>query len=234
MKIIPVIDLKHGQVVHAKQGDRDNYQPICTQLSKKSDIFSVIDAFLSLYPFDLFYIADLDAITGIGQHDELLHKIFTHFTHITFWLDNGCQINEKRIIANNWIPVIGSESIQNNHLTDLKNNQNEFILSLDHGKFGRLGANRLFSEPIFWPSNVIIMTLNSVGSGKGPDMDKLKQFRQFQPEQCFIAAGGVRNFEDCLSLKQIGINQTLVASALHSGSLTAADITNLQTKKYPV
>jgi len=53
MKIIPVIDLKDGVVVHAKQGHREHYQPINTDLCKSSDIFQVIEhswVFMSLIP----------------------------------------------------------------------------------------------------------------------------------------------------------------------------------------
>ena len=67
MKIIPVIDLKDGVVVHAQQGIRDLYQPINTALCQSSDIYQVIEAFLGVYDFDTFYIADLNAITHQGR-----------------------------------------------------------------------------------------------------------------------------------------------------------------------
>ena len=45
LKLIPVIDLKNGAVVHAKQGIRENYQPIKSVLTTKSDIYSVLNGF---------------------------------------------------------------------------------------------------------------------------------------------------------------------------------------------
>ena len=36
MKLIPVIDLKAGEVVHARRGDRDNYRPIVSPLCRGS------------------------------------------------------------------------------------------------------------------------------------------------------------------------------------------------------
>ena len=55
MKIIPVIDLKDGVVVHAQQGMRENYQPIKTDLCPSSDIYNVINAFLAIYHFDTIF-----------------------------------------------------------------------------------------------------------------------------------------------------------------------------------
>ena len=74
MKIIPVIDLKDGVVVHAHQGMREQYQPIGSNLCQSSDIYRVIEAFLGVYDFDTIYIADLNAITHQGDHDRLIMR----------------------------------------------------------------------------------------------------------------------------------------------------------------
>ena len=52
MQIIPVIDLKDGVVVHARQGKREHYQAISTNLCQSADIYKVIEAFLGVYDFD--------------------------------------------------------------------------------------------------------------------------------------------------------------------------------------
>ena len=96
MKIIPVIDLKDGVVVHAQQGKREHYQPINTDLCQSSDIYQVIEAFLGVYDFDTIYIADLNAITDQGDHDHLITEVLTRFPHITFWIDRGYQRYDDR------------------------------------------------------------------------------------------------------------------------------------------
>ena len=53
MNIIPVLDLKAGQVVHAKHGNRQNYLPIQSALSDSSEPLTVVRALQSLYPFKL-------------------------------------------------------------------------------------------------------------------------------------------------------------------------------------
>ncbi len=234
MKIIPVIDLKHGVVVHAKQGKRDHYQPIHTDLCRSPDIFHVLDAFLGLYAFDTFYIADLNAITGQGNHDALISDVLASFPRLNFWLDQGYrQYNPRLKYSGNTLAVLGSESYSNDNLLEIKAFNNNFILSLDYSAGHALGAPRIFSNQAFWPDNIIVMTLDRVGSQAGPDLEKLNDFCGQSPAKNFIAAGGIRHKQDLIDLDALGIKQALLASALHDGNINSADIANLQTKKYP-
>lgn len=234
MKIIPVIDLKDGVAVHARQGRRDQYQPINTRLCSSSDIDSVIEAFLNLHDFSTFYIADLNAITHQGNHEQLIDELLARFPELTFWVDSGYQSHSQcRGRPGNYMPVLGSESFQDETIDEIKAFDNNFILSLDYSSSSALGARSLFSDPSLWPDHIIIMTLARVGSHQGPDLDRLTQFCRQYPDKNFIAAGGVRNKQDLADLSEIDVKQALVASALHSGHLNADDIKNLQTKKYP-
>jgi phosphoribosylformimino-5-aminoimidazole carboxamide ribotide isomerase len=234
MNIIPVIDLKDGVVVHARQGLRDQYQPINTGLCRSSDIDSVIEAFLSLHAFSTFYIADLDAITRQGSHEPLINKVLVRFPALTFWIDSGHRSGERYAgRPGNSVPVLGSESFCEETVDELKAFNNNFILSLDYSPTDALGPKSLFHRPDLWPDRIIIMTLARVGSHRGPDLDKLARFCRQYPDKHFIAAGGVRNKQDLTTLSGIGIRHALMASALHSGHLSAGDIKNLQAKKYP-
>ncbi|MDD2725570.1 MAG: HisA/HisF-related TIM barrel protein [Methylovulum sp.] len=230
MKIIPVLDLKNNQVVHARQGEREHYQPICSQLCRSADIFEVIPAFLSLADFDTFYIADLNAITQQGGHDGLLAKVLAAFPEITFWVDRGYQRTDLTPGPDNYLPVLGSESYDGPSLHELAAFQKRFVLSLDYSASGQpLGAAGLFTEADYWPENIIIMTLAQVGRGKGPDLARLAQFCSAYPDFNFnfIAAGGVRNLADLQALSNLGVRQAMVASALHSGAIGRKDLANL-------
>ncbi|MCK9396895.1 MAG: HisA/HisF-related TIM barrel protein [Methylobacter sp.] len=234
MKIIPVIDLKDGIVVHARQGNREHYQPINTALCQSSDIFQVIEAFLGVYAFDTFYIADLDAITGQSDHNSLITDVLTRFQQIIFWIDSGYQVYDAGFTyPQNCLPVLGSESYSDETISEIKAYKNNFILSLDYSNSDALGAKSLFSDHAFWPKNIIIMTLERVGSNHGPDLNKLTEFCRRYPDKNFIAAGGIRNKQDCVLLSEAGVHRALVASALHSGMLKSEDIAELQAKKYP-
>ncbi len=222
IKIIPVIDLKDGVVVHAHLGLRDQYQPINTQLCHSADLFKVISAFLTLADFDCFYIADLNAITGQGHHEALINDLLKTYPQKTFWIDSGYQTVKD--YADNHLPVLGSESYNEDQLFELKAFKKRFILSLDYGKSEALGAPSLFSDQNLWPETIIIMTLNRVGSQQGPDLETLSDFCKHYPEQHFVAAGGIRHYQDLQNLRHIGIHQALLASALHSGSIVPVDV----------
>jgi phosphoribosylformimino-5-aminoimidazole carboxamide ribotide isomerase len=226
MKLIPVIDLKNGLVVHAKQGLRDQYQPIKSVLTPNADIYSVLHSFLQLHAFDTFYIADLDAITGQGSHADLIQKVLNDFPKITFWVDAGYQ--KAQTFPHNYLPILGSECFTDENFDELADFKNRFVLSLDYGAKGEmLGAKKLFTHTELWSENVIIMTLNRVGSSSGVNVDLLVQFKHDYPQENFIAAGGVRNVQDIKQLKIIGIQQVLVASALHSGVITKVDFAKI-------
>ncbi len=230
MQIIPVIDLKDGQAVHARLGNRQQYQPIKSSLCKSSDIFDVIDAFLELYPFDTVYIADLNALSKNGNHHILLEKVLNHFSNTTFWIDAGYHQPYKLFSQINYLPVIGSESCRDSNLSDIKAINEDFILSLDFSLTQPLGPKKLFENSEFWPKRIIIMTLGLVGSNAGPALAMLQKYCNNYPGKNIIAAGGIRNSEDLLLLKEMGITHTLIASALHSGTISAANIKNIRTK----
>jgi phosphoribosylformimino-5-aminoimidazole carboxamide ribotide isomerase len=234
MKIIPVIDLKDGLVVHAKQGQRDDYHPINTALCPSARLVDVLQAFLSLAEFDTFYIADLNAITGTGNHCDQLLSIMAQFPAIKFWVDAG-RLSELKMprVPQNWLPVLGSESFNNQNLTELDALNKNFILSLDFLGLRMLGADALFTNMKQWPETIIIMTLDRVGSQQGPDLKKLAEYATKYPDKSFVAAGSVRDWVDLVALQNIGIHHALIASALHSGQITSTDMTNLSAKKCP-
>ncbi|MBU3644309.1 MAG: nickel transporter, partial [Candidatus Methylopumilus sp.] len=89
MKLIPVVDLMQGQVVHARLGERQDYQPIQSPLCDSSEPISIIQALAALYRFDTLYIADLDAIQGNSGQIALLKLIQQNFPKIEILLDAG-------------------------------------------------------------------------------------------------------------------------------------------------
>lgn len=228
MHIIPVIDLKDGVVVHAKQGQREHYASIHSALCPSSTLADVIAAYLNLHAFTTFYIADLNAIAGESVHQNLLNRLLAQYPHLTFWIDSGFQSAPKlyQQQANYW-PVLGSESYMPENYATLATFQKRYILSLDFSATAPLGAPEIFASPSLWPKQIIVMTLQRVGSTQGPDFEKLHRFSQQFPEHQFIAAGGIRNLSDINALRQIGIHTALLASALHTGTISAEALQQL-------
>lgn len=219
MQIIPVIDLKDGQVVHAVGGHRALYQPIdrVSRITQHSDLQSVIAAFDALIAFDCCYIADLNAISGNGNHQIQIEALANRRADLTIWLDDGqiwpCRPHRHA----NVLRVIGSES----QITPITPVDADCILSLDYKNAQPAGHPSWFSQSDCWPSQVVAMTLNRVGSDSGPDYAKLTQLIEAHPNQRWIAAGGVRDHSDLEQLTEIGITAALVATALHNGRLSS-------------
>lgn len=235
MNIIPVIDLKDGLAVSAIQGKRNGYQPINSPLCQSSLIEDVLQGYLSIYPFKTFYIADLNAITHIGDNQRLIDTLIQHHPALEFWVDNGKQIPDLFTSKTlKYRPIIGSEYQQiNNFQAGIESLKNT-VLSLDFfPESGYRGPLELLENATFWPQNVIIMSLEKVGTNTGPDWDRLGFFCKKQPKKNFIAAGGIRHADDLLSLKEIGVNYALIASALHSGAINADWLKKLQREKCP-
>lgn len=233
MNVIPVLDLKDGQVVHAKHGNRQAYLPIQSALTESSEAVSVVQALLSLYPFKLLYIADIDAIQGTGNHAPIVRNLQAKFPELQIWLDAGFNTPEA---LKNWHntkirPVLGSESFESieRYQQLISACRISPILSLDFKSKAFLGPQSLLKNPSLWPKDVIVMTLDQVGSEAGPDFEQLGAIQKESPSTSIYAAGGVRSASDLMALKQQNITGALVASALHNAAISGKELQKLQT-----
>jgi phosphoribosylformimino-5-aminoimidazole carboxamide ribotide isomerase len=230
MEIIPVLDLKGGMVVRARMGRRDQYRPIETPLSPTSDPVDVACGLLSIHPFKTLYIADLDAIEGTGDHRVVLMRLKAAFPQVTLWVDNGIADRGDAAV---WLDaglghlVLGSETQADVALVRDFAADHRITLSLDFRGPAFQGPPALLTEPTCWPQRVIVMTLARVGSGAGPDLERLAAIRDLASGKRVYAAGGVRDAADLGLLKRAGIAGALIASCLHDGRLRGAEIEKL-------
>lgn len=187
---------------------------------------------LELYPFRSLYIADLDAIQGIGNHVAEIEMLHRTFPHIDLWLDAGIRH------ASQWkfdeYPgikcIIGSEGLESldQYLQiTAEIPMNNLLLSLDFNAAGFMGPHTLLQHPQLWPRRVICMTLARVGSHDGPDFNKLEEMSTLAGERFVYAAGGIRHIEDLHRLKEQGASGTLLASALHDGRIDPRQLAQL-------
>jgi phosphoribosylformimino-5-aminoimidazole carboxamide ribotide isomerase len=227
MNIIPVLDLRGGAVVRAQMGRRDLYKPIVTPLSPTSDPVDVTRGLLSVHPFTTLYLADLDAIEGAGDNAKVLHRLRAAFPSLAFWVDNGVA---DVAAAKRWLDaglgdlVIGSESQRDMVLVRHLAGRDRIVLSLDFRGDAFQGPPALAGDPAAWPQRLIVMTLARVGSGAGPDLDRLRAIRDAAPGRAIFAAGGVRDGTDLAALRNAGMAGALVATSLHDGRLKSRDI----------
>jgi len=223
MEIIPVIDLMHGQVVHARLGQRHLYQPIQSSLCTSSNPIVIVDALLELYPFRRLYIADIDAIKGLGNHLDTIRKIRMQYPNLDIWLDAGLSnLKELEIWETLKVThVIGSENITavNDLIAIIQQLEGQLVLSLDFNRSGFIGCMELETNHTLWPNKIIVMDLTLVGSEKGPALQRLQNIIKMSGDCKIFAAGGVKNNEDIEQLRSLNMSGALVATALHNGNL---------------
>lgn len=235
MKLIPVIDLKAGEVVHARRGDRDNYRPIVSPLCRGSRPADVVAGLLGVYPFDTLYVADLDAIAGRGDHDSTIAALAGAHPQLDIWVDSGLSDVAG---CRGWLErhggtlVLGSEAMRDAGLLNRLRREVPFervVLSLDYRGDRFIGPPALWDEVAHWPERVICMTLARVGSGAGPDLARLAELKAHAGHRKIFAAGGVRGGEDLFELARLGVGGVLVASALHEQRIGRTEIAAVAT-----
>jgi len=216
-EIIPVIDLKGGKAVRAAGGDRACYQPLVSPLCADAEPLSAACGLLALASFAKLYIADLDAISGAGSHAAAVAVIRGAFPDVELWVDSGLA-TAGDYHARGYLGtriVLGSESLGDPALAA----QVDCILSLDFRRGQFLGDARLLADPQHWPRDVIVMTLDRVGAGAGPDFERLSGIIARAGNRRVYAAGGARHASDIEALAAMGAAGALVSTALHSGAI---------------
>jgi phosphoribosylformimino-5-aminoimidazole carboxamide ribotide isomerase len=237
VKIIPVIDVLGGRVVHAVRGRRKEYQPLKSNLCASTNPVDVAAALKAL-GFGELYVADLDSITR-GQANFSIFKNIADKTGLELMVDAGIGDlkKAKRVLESHVSRVIiGTETLPSTSLVaeavELFGSEKimvSFDLMGDRVISGfELGALkdpvallREFQE--VGVSQIIVLDLCRVGSGEGVNMPFLKKVLKKSKAKVFVG-GGVRDVKDLVELKDIGVFGVLVATALHSGKISLKEL----------
>lgn len=229
MRVIPVLDIKGGVVVHAAGGERDAYRPIQTPLAAGADPIDVARGLLAVYPFEAIYIADLDGIAGKGRNHDSICSLRAELPDLELWIDDGSATPQAIAALARMArvrPVAGSETLTS--LASLaplaEAAAGRLILSLDSKDGAALGPPGLDARADLWPDTVIAMTLARVGTNRGPDLERIGMLASRSTTASIVAAGGVRDAGDLVALATAGAVGVLVASALHAKRIEADDI----------
>ncbi len=214
LQVIPAVDLMDGRVVRARGGRRSDYQALDCALVADSRPHAVLDALLAFHSFDTLYIADLDAIDGRGDQLALVRELAEHWPGV-IWLDAGALTPPGGVR-----PVFGSEAfVDNETLQAALAMAEQPILSLDRRDRGLIGPAGLEHEPSLWPQDLILMELDRVGSGRGPELERLAALRARAPGYRFHLAGGVHGLADLEAARTAGAAGVLLASVLWDRTL---------------
>jgi len=72
-------------------------------------------------------------------------------------------------------------------------------------------------------SQVIVLDLTRVGSGEGVNVDFLKRVIAEVGVDVYVG-GGVRDINDLVELRNLGVSGALIATALHTGKISIAQL----------
>ncbi|RZL87439.1 MAG: nickel transporter [Variovorax sp.] len=228
MNLIPVIDLMQGQVVRAVRGNRQAYRPIESPLCNSSDPVTVAKILCEHCATNQLYVADLDALLGRPGQSVVLRTLLQAMPDLELWLDAGFANAraadalrlELAAAGPQVVPVFGSESLASREaLERCFDGGAEGVLSLDRRDGQHLDVAGCWDAPALWPRRVIVMTLERVGAGAGPDLETLADVRRKSPATFVVGAGGIRDQSDLQAAGDAGAGAWLVASALHDGGL---------------
>ena len=228
-------------MVRGVAGRREEYRPIVSQIAADAQPATVARALVERFGFDTVYVADLDAI----QHGRLDGRGWQDIATagLRLWLDAGIgnARSERKLVELtkqtkvDFRLIVGLETLESlDALKAIAKTWKSPIVSLDL-KAG-VPLTRIDQFRDAKPAEIaralhecgiqdlIVLDLADVGMNSGASTIDLCREIAVGYRGTLIGGGGVRGFDDLQALADAGCSAALVASALHDGRLTRADV----------
>lgn len=251
MQIIPVLDLAGGVAVHAQAGNRSRYAPLTSDLvpDGTGDPVALLRAFHSTLGVHECYVADLDAIQGGALQRTLLRQIAEFHTGFAGALLVDAGTNQpggalEVLSCGASEVVVGLETLH--AFADLATivdviGPTRLVFSLDlklgtpilHPAMEDAGGadpdalSLAVQAAAAGVTTLLLLDLGRVGTGCGVDLGLLEALRRRFPRIRLLAGGGVLTRRDLERMRDAGCDAALVASAIHTGRVTASDLAEL-------
>ena len=229
----------NGQVVQAIRGQREQYRPVQSVLVADAKPVSVARALQDETGSNEFYIADLDAISGRGTQYNIVRELANELK-AELWIDAGITDTAtalEALEAGATRVIVCSETLRNlSALGAIRStiSPEHLLFSIDivnggvlsrcsslHGQDPLVALDLLSREG--W-AYFILLTLDQVGTGDGPDWSLLRSASQRFPLSSLVAGGGVRTLDELENLAKLNISGVLLATSLHCGWITRRDL----------
>jgi phosphoribosylformimino-5-aminoimidazole carboxamide ribotide isomerase len=218
MRCILACDLKGGIVVKGVRGEREKYRPIAesSRIVRTSSPPEVIG---EIKPKET-YIADLDRITGVGDHLKII-KLLTGMTDTMADIGISSVPDFQKALGVSHKAILGTETAPLNVIGQCQGRRTVVSLDMRHGR-------TMFSDPAFdrTPLDVlkllngleldavILLDVARVGSGEGIDLELVTSAASASKHD-IIVGGGVRGLPDLELLEKCGASGAIIASAVH-------------------
>lgn len=239
--------------MHARAGARDRYAPVQNAAGWPIDpgnARTLAEIYTDVLGISQIYAADLDGILHRRPQDEMTRGLAS--LSAPLWLDAGVRSvdDARRAIALGVSRVIvGLETLPSfDLLSDIcaavGGDRVAFSLDLHDGQplitngaraddAARVGDAQTPEEiaalaAISGANTVIVIDLARVGTGRGIDAGLLSRIRSAVPGPSLVAGGGVRGWDDLVLVARTGCDAALVATALHTGAISAEQISEAE------
>jgi phosphoribosylformimino-5-aminoimidazole carboxamide ribotide isomerase len=222
MKIVPVMDIRGGQAVAGKSGQREEYAPLKTVFADTSDPIEIASAL----PYPDLYVADLDGITG-GRPDLELIGVLAGRKHLLCDAGIRTVADLETLSAIPLDPVLGTETAGREVMeAAFRGLVPGAVVSLDI-KDGAVLSDFLPANPEealveladLGAARLILLDISSVGTlGFGSLTGLIEFARRRYPGMEIYVGGGIRK-EDLVALEEMGVHGALVGTALHRGEI---------------
>lgn len=240
MKIIPVIDVLDGLVVHAVRGERHRYRPIRSVLCSSAEPVKVAQAFRKL-GFQEIYLADLDAILR-GTRGHMLYRRISAETGLRLMVDAGTPDAQsaREVLASGVERVVmGTETLTGLEALSTAVSalgSERVVVSLDV-KGGRLisrSAELNGLDPLklagllerLGVNYAILLDMDRVGAECGVNLNLLRALVGGTGLRVMVG-GGVGSVQELGVLRDLGVYGVLLATALHNGKISVEALRRL-------
>jgi phosphoribosylformimino-5-aminoimidazole carboxamide ribotide isomerase len=210
MDLVLAMDLRHGSVVHGKQGNREGYRPLDWGMSPSAEPIRFVSELKPKY----LYVADLDRIEGTGSHDNVIRACARLVA--CCYVDRGTRTPQDHLAGDHIVNVIGTETCGD----DLSRYHGGFLsIDIKRGKVipsGRIPVDVLVEADRLGFEGCIILNLGAVGTQNGIDAATLRPMRSAFSGK-LLYGGGVATINDLQRLAVEGFDGAIIATAVHHG-----------------
>lgn len=223
MRCIFVLDLFNGEVVHAVRGERSRYEAVekFSRIVTSSDPVEVVG---KIRPKEI-YVADLNMLMGKGDNLAIIKNISRLAKTMA---DIGVsQISDLGYLPNGISPIIGTETASL-RLIEEASLFRDITVSIDikNGRILTEDPELICQEPLeilrrlneVRLESVILLDLDRVGIPSGLNKKFLEEAVSVS-DHSLILGGGISSVDDLQSLKDIGFEGALTATAVHNGMI---------------
>jgi phosphoribosylformimino-5-aminoimidazole carboxamide ribotide isomerase len=248
VRVIGVIDLRSGGAVHARAGARDRYAAVQNAAGRTIDpgnAQTLAEIYIDVLGVAEIYVADLDAILDQRPQDAVTGRLAS--LPAPLWLDAGVrtvddarqaiELGASRVIVG--LETLPSFDVLSEICATVGRDRVAFSLDLRYGQpifahgthVGRARSPEEIASVAVASGarTVIVIDLARVGTGRGLDVDLLSRIHAAAPESTLVAGGGISGWDDLVHVSKAGCSAALVATALHDGRITAAEISKART-----